>query len=78
MIMKKNVGKSKLNVLVLGAGFGGLELAAILSDEIGKSLDLTLIDKNDSFFFGFSKLDVMFGRKSAGQVKFDYSRISKQ
>jgi sulfide:quinone oxidoreductase len=67
----------KLNVLVLGAGFGGLELSSILSERIGEHLDLTLIDKNDSFYFGFSKLDVMFGRKPVNAVKLPYSHIKK-
>jgi len=62
---------------VLGAGFGGLEIAAILSERMGDRLDLTLIDKNESFFFGYSKLDVMFGRKSAQSVKYSYSHIKK-
>ena len=59
----------KLRVVVLGAGFGGLELSTILSDAIGERLDLTLIDKNDSFVFGYSKLDVMFGRKTSDSVR---------
>ena len=67
----------KLRVVVLGAGFGGLELTSILSETIGVSLDLTLIDQNDSFYFGFSKLDIMFGRKSSDAVKIFYSSISK-
>lgn len=67
----------KLRVTVLGAGFGGLELSSILSETIGDQLDLTLIDQNDSFFFGFSKLDVMFGYKSSDAVKFSYSNIVK-
>ncbi|MBC7876112.1 MAG: FAD-dependent oxidoreductase [Anaerolineales bacterium] len=67
----------KLRVLVLGAGFGGLELTSILSDEIGDKLDLTLIDKNDSFIFGFSKLDLMFGRKPLEEVRLAYRNIVK-
>jgi len=67
----------KLRVVVLGAGFGGLELASILSESIGNDLDLTLIDQNDSFYFGFSKLDVMFGHKAADSVKIPYSSIVK-
>ncbi|MEX6688967.1 FAD/NAD(P)-binding oxidoreductase [Danxiaibacter flavus] len=67
----------KLRVIVLGAGFGGLELSSILSETIGDNLDLTLIDQNDSFFFGFSKLDVMFGHKAANTVKIPYSSITK-
>jgi len=67
----------KLRVVVLGAGFGGLELSAMLSETIGDDLDLTLIDQHDSFYFGFSKLDVMFGRKTADSVKISYSSIVK-
>jgi sulfide:quinone oxidoreductase len=67
----------KLRIVVLGAGFGGLELTSILSETIGDNLDLTLIDQNDSFYFGFSKLDVMFGRKPPDAVKISYSSIIK-
>ena len=73
MIMKKG----KLKVLVLGAGFGGLELCAMLSEKIGDRLDLTLIDQNDSFFFGFSKLDVLFGRRPEASVRMFYHGIKK-
>ena len=67
----------KLRVVVLGAGFGGLELSTILSEALPDRLDLTLIDQNDSFFFGFSKLDVMFGRKTPDAVRLAYSNIVK-
>ena len=67
----------KLRVVVLGAGFGGLELSSILSEEMGGELDLTLIDTNDTFFFGYSKLDVMFGRKSAESVLLHYQDFVK-
>ena len=67
----------KLRVIVLGAGFGGLELSSILSETVGSDLDLTLIDKSDTFYFGFSKLDVMFGRKSPDSVKIAYRNIVK-
>ena len=52
---------AKLKVLVLGAGFGGLEVAARLSDAAPDRIDVTLIDQSDCFVFGYSKLDVMFG-----------------
>jgi len=68
---------SKLRMLVLGAGFGGLELSSMLSEALGDDLDLILIDKNDTFFFGFSKLDVMFGRKTPDAVRIPYSNILK-
>ncbi len=66
-----------LRVLVLGAGFGGLELSALLSEALGDRLDLTLTDKNDHFVFGFSKLDVMFGRQTPDAVRLEYRHIEK-
>ena len=36
-----------------------------------------MIDQNDSFTFGFSKLDVLFGRKTKEDVRLHYSDISK-
>jgi sulfide:quinone oxidoreductase len=64
-------------VVVLGAGFGGLELSTILSDAFGDGLDLTLIDKSDHFVFGYSKLDVMFGREAPDAVRLAYRTIVK-
>ena len=52
----------KLRVLVLGAGFGGLEVASRLSAEAADRVDVTLIDQSDSFVFGYAKLDRLFGR----------------
>src|SRR5215210_8015300 len=40
-------------VLVLGAGFGGLELSTMLS-ESGGDFDVTLIDKGDAFVVGYA------------------------
>jgi sulfide:quinone oxidoreductase len=67
----------KTSVVVLGAGFGGLELTTILSDALGDALDITLIDKGDAFVFGFSKLDVMFGRHVPAAVRHAYGDIVK-
>lgn len=66
-----------LRVVVLGAGFGGLELCTLLSEALGDRLDLTLIDKSDTFYFGYSKLDVMFGRKAPDAVRLAYQNITK-
>ena len=38
-----------MRVLVLGAGFGGLELTTRLSDELGDAVEVTLIDKAEGF-----------------------------
>lgn len=66
-----------MRVLVLGAGFGGLEVTTMLSEEFGYDIEITLVDKTDSFVFGFSKLDVMFGRTDAEHVRHKYADIVK-
>lgn len=67
----------KKRILILGAGFGGLELASRLSEEMSDDIEATLIDRNDSFVFGFSKLDVMFGRRTPESIRVPYSSIAK-
>jgi sulfide:quinone oxidoreductase len=67
----------KSKFLILGAGFGGLELSTLLSEQLGPSADVTLIDANDHFMFGFSKLDVMFGHAEAKDVRMPYARFIK-
>ncbi len=64
-------------VVILGAGFGGLELSTMLSEALGDDVDVKLIDKGDSFVFGFSKLELMFGRATTDQVRMPYSDIAK-
>ncbi len=66
-----------MRVVVLGAGFGGLELAITLLETVGSEVDVTLIDKNDAFVFGYSKLDVMFGRTTLDAVRLPYREIAK-
>ena len=68
----------KKHVLILGAGFAGLELAARLSASLADAVQVTLLDKNDSFHFGFSKLDVMLGRRATADVRLHYRDISKE
>jgi sulfide:quinone oxidoreductase len=64
-------------IVVLGAGFGGLELCTTLSQAAGDELDVTLIDRADAFVFGFSKLDVMFGRATPDAVRLPYGDVVK-
>lgn len=61
-----------MRILVLGAGFGGLELSTRLSEAHGTEVEVTLVDRSDAFVFGFSKLDVMFGRRRADEVVHPY------
>jgi len=85
-------------VVVLGAGFGGLELATIVSGHAAAAassaggssaavssgassgpsfadVEVTLIDQAEGFVFGFSKLDVMFGRAAPDQVLHRYADL---
>src|SRR5438876_5028792 len=66
------------HVVILGAGFAGLELATRLSETLVNEVHTTLIDQNDSFSFGFSKLDVLFGRKSTSDILLRYDDISRE
>ena len=45
----------KSRVLVLGAGFGGLELSTVLSEALGEEAGVTVIEKSDAFVFGYSR-----------------------
>src|SRR3954453_5715605 len=65
------------HVVILGAGFGGLELATRLSETIADAVRVTLIDRNDSFYFGFSKLEVMLGRQSVDDIRLHYRDFEK-
>jgi len=67
----------KKRILVLGAGFGGLELSTLLSEAFGDSIEVTMIDKGDCFVFGFSKLDVMFGHTTPDAVRLPYKDFAK-
>src|SRR6266566_9107917 len=64
-------------VVILGAGFGRLDLATALSDTVAGDVDVVLIDKQDAFVFGYSKLDVMFGRTTLDAVRLPYRDIAK-
>jgi sulfide:quinone oxidoreductase len=67
----------KKRILILGAGFAGLELATSLSEAHGDAIAVTIIDKSDAFIFGFAKLDVMFGKATAEAVRLPYARFAK-
>jgi sulfide:quinone oxidoreductase len=67
----------RTKIIVLGAGFGGLELATRLVESVPDLVDITVIDKSESFTFGFSKLDVMFGRRKLDQVRSPYRDIHR-
>jgi len=66
------------HVVILGAGFAGLELATRLSESLAGEVRVTLLEQNDSFSFGFSKLDILFGWKSTADVLLHYRDIAKE
>lgn len=68
---------NKKKILILGAGFGGLELSSRLSEELADQVEVTLIDKNEGFIFGFSKFDLMLGQSTRPEVTYFYRDISK-
>ena len=45
---------------------------------MGDQVDVTLIDKSDAFVFGYSKLDVMFGRTTLDAVRLPYRTFVKR
>ena len=66
------------HVVILGAGFGGLELSTLLSDRLADEVEVTLIDENDAFTLGFSKLDILFGHQTRDEVRLPYQRLVKR
>src|SRR3954453_7087880 len=64
-------------VLILGAGFGGLELTTRLSETLPDAVRVTLLDRNDAFVFGYSKLQVMLGRQGADEGGLPYREFAK-
>lgn len=64
-------------ILILGAGFGGLELATELSEKLGDGHEVTVIDRNEGFVFGYSKLDLMFRGRSVEEVRLPYADFVK-
>lgn len=65
------------HVVILGAGFGGLELASRLSESLADEVRVTLIDQSDGFTFGFAKLGILFEGKDAAEVRIPYSELAK-
>lgn len=49
----------------------------MLSEAFGDDIEVTLIDKGDAFYFGFSKLDVMFGHTTRDAVLLPYKKFLK-
>jgi sulfide:quinone oxidoreductase len=67
----------RLRVVVLGAGFGGLELSCLLSERLDEEVEVILLDQSDAFVFGFSKLDLLFGHRRRDEVRLSYRHLTR-
>ena len=67
----------KKRVLVLGAGFGGLELSTLLSERLADEVGVTLLDRSEAFAFGFSKLDILFRNQPRSDALLPYRAFAK-
>ena len=67
----------KRQVVIFEAGFGRLELSTLLSERPADEVDVTLIDQNDAFTLGFSKLDIVFHHQTRDDVQLPYRRLAK-
>jgi sulfide:quinone oxidoreductase len=69
--MAKDSGPHR--VVVLGAGFGGLEFVTRLDELVGSAARITLIDRAPGFVLGFSKFDILLGRRARADVTRPYT-----
>jgi sulfide:quinone oxidoreductase len=65
-------------ILILGGGFGGLEVATRLREALDENYEITLVDRKDFFSIGFTKFDLMFGRRLPEECKSYYSQLESR
>ena len=65
-------------ILILGGGFGGLEVASRLRAALDEGFEITLVDQKDFFSMGFTKFDLMFGRRQPEECKSYYSKLQER
>ena len=76
----KSSGRRRFNGQDSGPRRGLRRFGALLHscpNELGDAAETTLIDKGDAFVFGYSKLDVMFGRATLDAVRLPYANFAK-
>jgi sulfide:quinone oxidoreductase len=61
--------------VVIGAGFGGLEVATRLAEQAGDRVDVVIVDRSPGFTFGFAKLDMMFRGVPLEQIVHGYDGV---
>ena len=55
----------------------GRRFRRVGAESLGDELHITLVDQNDAFIFGFSKLEILFGRQTREEVRYLYRDISR-
>jgi len=66
------------SILILGAGFGGLEAATRLRGALDESFEITVVDQHDFFNFGFTKFDLVFGRREPAECMEKLSALNEK
>lgn len=71
-----------MRVVVLGAGFGGLEVSTALAERLGERVEVTLVDRREGFTFGFSKppngtFEMPSAELAAHEAEFGASRVRR-
>lgn len=57
------------HIVILGAGFAGLELATRLSESLADDVRVTLIDQSEAFSFGYSKRQLAAEKEAFGATR---------
>ena len=65
-------------ILILGAGFGGLSVAHSLRDGLGSDHKITIVDKQPLFFMGLTKLWVLNGTRQVGDGPGNRTLLAKK
>ena len=63
-------------IVVLGAGFGGMELCALLSEAVAGDAEITLIDKSDASCSATPSSTSCFGRTPPESVLLPYAEFA--
>lgn len=67
-----------MRIVVLGAGFGGLELCVRLSEALGEDpdTDIVLVDRSDAFVAGSAHVELLTGSTDLDQVRRTYGAFT--
>lgn len=69
------MGKDRTRIVIIGAGFGGLEAAFSLSELLGNSARITLLDRSGRHSFVPSIHEIISGRKSPRDISISINAV---